>query len=1210
MKRKAICLLSALFMTANAVPTANVYANDATDIYLENTDKQEVVHADNENDMPDFNRASKTNFQARQMNTPINNTAIDLDDYYINELVRDKTLRIKSYDDNKYLKNVSTYRGDYQIREVIPFTVHAGETITLWQISGLNQVDLTVEAKTGLEANDVTEVLTSDGRSVQLRAKEDSVIYINMPRTSFNDITVEYSISGGTSLPIFTQGETDENIFFAEWDKLDSANAILQNDVIIMQIPKMNKEYLKNLKAYESFNNVNHLLNYYEEMIEYYDFYYGLDNSTYYNYNPRQRYLFIPELRHNGNVVGSYSKNIVKAYRETDGMEKALSDSWLGKHELAHGYQGDMMQNDISIDEIWNNIPAHYYSMNTKSNYNKYKIEYNGIHKPANQKSVYDKSVAIRNKSALPEYSLDFFREIFDTFGIEGFITFNQEYRRLGVNNEHKRTTPTNLFAQYFSEGTGVDLAPYFLSYGHKIDSKVIANNRNLPNVAFLNDIVKSEDRISYVLNAYDLVSKYSLVDTSIFSDDSYLRTLKGNVVVNIDIDDKSRLEGKQVILKNGEYEYKAEINGLKAEFNNVPVGVYKLGLPLTNSGTYNIKKDNYVVVAEGENVTASASYTKFEDFYLNFLYNFEIQTNNNYTPLTADLTYIDDNYYNLKIETLEGRENYGVASNDLYAYFKVYDDKNYLVASEEFLNNTPSVASIKNITLRDGYKIHMYRADRPEKKFYRNTVTYVEQNDDYAELMVFEVDENGLKYIHDNSDIDKNTVDTYIDEATKNYFADENQYAFTQERFRLNNTIRHLPANEQSKYFRDNIQNLRVNNPVLTVTDSKITTGLNNYNIDYFENVSATDFEDGNITHKVTVDTSNVDFSKTGNYPIVFRVEDSDYNFAKINATLTVTEDGSNSNNTGDNGSGNGSGEGGFGGGDNTGSGNGGFGGGDSGNGYTNNGDNSFSNDKVDFELENRNPYYVRKDDVPSNYNLVDNKNLVIPYYYDNNLEKNLVKLSTYKDGKIVYLDLAKGKYDYKYELNQKYFTDTANSWAKDSIDFVASREILTGISQTEFAPKLEVSRAMIVTVLGRLSNIDPSQYTNNPYVDVKNGVWYTPYVIWAKQYGIAEGVDSTHYYPNQNLTREQLAVIIDNYLGYVGYDIGNKYSYNYYDNDDISAWAKDSVYLLRSLDIMKGDSYNKFNPKSTLSRQELSAVLERIVNLIIEAEEEFVSN
>ena len=109
--------------------------------------------------------------------------------------------------------------------------------------------------------------------------------------------------------------------------------------------------------------------------------------------------------------------------------------------------------------------------------------------------------------------------------------------------------------------------------------------------------------------------------------------------------------------------------------------------------------------------------------------------------------------------------------------------------------------------------------------------------------------------------------------------------------------------------------------------------------------------------------------------------------------------------------------------------------------------------------------------------------------------------------------------------------FTDITGHWAADNILFAASRGLLSGTSDTTFSPDTGMTRGMFVTALGRLAGINPDSYQTGKFTDVKADAYYAPYVNWAAQTGIVEGVTATTFAPDTNINREQMAVIMKNY-------------------------------------------------------------------------------
>ena len=183
--------------------------------------------------------------------------------------------------------------------------------------------------------------------------------------------------------------------------------------------------------------------------------------------------------------------------------------------------------------------------------------------------------------------------------------------------------------------------------------------------------------------------------------------------------------------------------------------------------------------------------------------------------------------------------------------------------------------------------------------------------------------------------------------------------------------------------------------------------------------------------------------------------------------------------------------------------------------------------------------------------------------------------------------------------------FTDITGHWAADNILFVASRGLLSGTSDTTFSPNTGMTRGMFVTALGRLAGINPDSYKTGKFTDVKADAYYAPYVNWAAQTGIVEGVTAITFAPDTNINREQMAVIMANYAKKLGCDLPKTLqAVTFADNAQISSWAKDAVKVMQQAGILAGKNGNKFDPKGTATRAEVATVLRRFVEIVIDSQ------
>ena len=181
--------------------------------------------------------------------------------------------------------------------------------------------------------------------------------------------------------------------------------------------------------------------------------------------------------------------------------------------------------------------------------------------------------------------------------------------------------------------------------------------------------------------------------------------------------------------------------------------------------------------------------------------------------------------------------------------------------------------------------------------------------------------------------------------------------------------------------------------------------------------------------------------------------------------------------------------------------------------------------------------------------------------------------------------------------------FTDINGHWAKEHILFTVSRGLFSGTGKTTFSPNTTLTRGMFVTALGRLAGIDPADYKNGKFTDVKTDAYYAPYVNWAASKGIVNGTGATTFAPDNKITREQMAVIMKNYADKMGYSIPKTLeAVTFADNAQISSWAKDAVKAMQQAGVLSGKANNLFDPKGNATRAEAATVLHRFVEIVID--------
>lgn len=190
---------------------------------------------------------------------------------------------------------------------------------------------------------------------------------------------------------------------------------------------------------------------------------------------------------------------------------------------------------------------------------------------------------------------------------------------------------------------------------------------------------------------------------------------------------------------------------------------------------------------------------------------------------------------------------------------------------------------------------------------------------------------------------------------------------------------------------------------------------------------------------------------------------------------------------------------------------------------------------------------------------------------------------------------------YGVGYAAPNAKFTDIGTHWGKEAIDYVVGKGLLSGTTETTFAPDIAMTRGMLVTALGRLAGVDVKAYNTNRFTDVKADSAFCPYIEWAYKKGIVQGIGNDQFAPDRAITREEIAVIFSNYAKATGYTLPvTRTVVNYADDSSIGSTYKTAVTAMQQAGIMMGGMNNKFHPKASATRAEVSSMLHRYIKLV----------
>lgn len=225
------------------------------------------------------------------------------------------------------------------------------------------------------------------------------------------------------------------------------------------------------------------------------------------------------------------------------------------------------------------------------------------------------------------------------------------------------------------------------------------------------------------------------------------------------------------------------------------------------------------------------------------------------------------------------------------------------------------------------------------------------------------------------------------------------------------------------------------------------------------------------------------------------------------------------------------------------------------------------------------------------------ENPDAVLVHYLDDYGNLKVVNSIYDKETGMVKIALSHlSKYVVSY--NKVTFDDVSGSaWYAENIDFVAARDIFSGVGAGKFEPDGSMTRAMFAQAIANIEGADISGYHTSPFDDVDKEAWYGPAVSWAAEKGIVNGMGGGKFAPNLEITREQMALMLNNYINYKAVTLATVSNNSFVDEADISSWAKAAVNKMQGYGIISGMGNNRFVPKDTANRAQVATIFANFV-------------
>jgi len=180
--------------------------------------------------------------------------------------------------------------------------------------------------------------------------------------------------------------------------------------------------------------------------------------------------------------------------------------------------------------------------------------------------------------------------------------------------------------------------------------------------------------------------------------------------------------------------------------------------------------------------------------------------------------------------------------------------------------------------------------------------------------------------------------------------------------------------------------------------------------------------------------------------------------------------------------------------------------------------------------------------------------------------------------------------------------FKDAEKHWAKEAINDMGSRMVISGVGNDMFEPDRDITRAEFAAIIVRALGLKPGT-GSNPFTDVSDTAWYCEYIKTASSFKIIEGYGAGKFGPMDKITREQAMTMIAKAMRITGSKVEfekdeiEKLLAGFGDSNESAAYAKSNIAACIKTGIISGRDGNMIAPKDNITRAEVAVIVRRLL-------------
>jgi len=185
------------------------------------------------------------------------------------------------------------------------------------------------------------------------------------------------------------------------------------------------------------------------------------------------------------------------------------------------------------------------------------------------------------------------------------------------------------------------------------------------------------------------------------------------------------------------------------------------------------------------------------------------------------------------------------------------------------------------------------------------------------------------------------------------------------------------------------------------------------------------------------------------------------------------------------------------------------------------------------------------------------------------------------------------------------KIFMDIERHWAKDAVNEMGSRLVISGVGEERFEPDRDITRAEFAAIVVRGLGLMRTGSGKDVFGDVTKDAWYYDAVAIAYEYGLIAGYGNRQFGPMDKITREQAITTIARAMKITKLDAGltdseaSKILTGFTDGDSTSAYAKKGIAVCVKTGIISGRTKITLAPKDNITRAEVAVIVRRLLQL-----------